>query len=79
MHTIYRSILLALAATAGLLIAVSALLLVGMAAVAWCARAGWLKLTGRPVKPFMRRLPGSVFRPMAAPADVVDVEAKRLP
>jgi hypothetical protein len=58
--------------------AVGALLLVSMAAMAWCVRAVRLNLTGRPVKPYVRRSPGSVFQPMAAPADVIDIEAKRL-
>jgi hypothetical protein len=73
------------------LFAVGLVLVAGMVALftlvlaLWSVRAVWLKLTGRPVAPFVMRFGArDVFRRAAARpspravADVIDVEARRL-
>lgn len=72
---------------AGLVFAASALVMVLLMLAWWVARVAWLKLTGRPVVPFVVRVaPRDAFRRAwpqrtGARADdrVVDVEARPLP
>lgn len=67
----------------GLVFAASALVVLLLTLAWWAARIAWLKLTGRPVMPFVVRVqPRSAFRRAWQPRDderVVDVEARPLP
>jgi hypothetical protein len=81
MNTVYRVLFLVVTSAAALLLAAAALFVTACVATLWLARAGWSRLTGRPVRPLMRRPAGFAFRParqQAAHADVVDVQPKRM-
>jgi hypothetical protein len=86
---LFRLVFLAI----GLVFAASLLVAVGLLAAFWFLRAGWAKLTGRPVAPFIVRVdPRAGFsrfrdagvRPEPAGRsaqlhDVTDVEAREVP
>lgn len=67
---------------AGLVFAASVLVMFMLLLAAWGARMLWLRLTGRPVAPFVMRFgPRDAFRrAYRAPSgdDVIEVEARRL-
>lgn len=66
----------------GLVFAASMLVASMLLLFFWGVRALWLRLTGRPVAPFVSRFrPREPFRGIRRPSsgkDVIDVEAKRL-
>lgn len=65
----------------GLVFAASMLVASLLLLIFWGVRALWLRLTGRPVAPFVSRFPREPFRGTRRPSsgkDVIDVEAKRL-
>jgi hypothetical protein len=78
MHTILRFLLPLVLFAAGLVFAACMLALTVLLLALWGVRAAWLKLTGRPVAPFVTRFrPRKAYRAPAG-GDVVDVEARRV-
>lgn len=55
MPTLLKFVFRVLFVLAGLVIAASLAALVALGLTAWAARAGWARLTGRPVTPFVVR------------------------
>ncbi|WP_019574965.1 hypothetical protein [Curvibacter lanceolatus] len=87
-----RLLLRLLLVAAALVLVLSLLAAMAVLALAWTLRAGWARLTGRPVTPWVRRFdlgqqfgdvlrrgqagPGGAGR--HAPADVTDVEVREI-
>jgi hypothetical protein len=61
LNLLFRAVLL----VAGLVFAAALLVAVAFLVLAWAVRAGWARLTGRPVSPFVMRMhPGDAFASM---------------
>jgi branched-subunit amino acid ABC-type transport system permease component len=82
MPTLLRFCLRLVLLAAGLVFAASMAVVFTLLLVSWCTRVLWLKLTGRPVTPFVMTFgPRAAFRRAAGTApvgDVIEVEARRL-
>jgi hypothetical protein len=78
MHTILRFLLPIVLFAAGLVFAACMLAVTVLLLAFWSVRAAWLRLTGRPVAPFVTRFKPRQGHRAPAGGDVVDVEAKRL-
>lgn len=82
MHTILRCFLRVSLVAAGLVFAVSALLMFTLFLGIWSVRAAWSRLTLRPAAPFVMPMrPRQAFRrAWRAPSrgEVIEVEARRV-
>ena len=87
--TLSRLLLRLLLVGAALVLVLSLLVAMAVLALAWTLRAGWARLTGRPVTPWVRRFDlgqqfGDVMRRgqrgagRPAAADVTDVEVREI-
>ena len=82
MHTILRFFLRLGLFAVGLVFALGLVVVFMLLVAAWSVRVAWLRLTGRPVAPFVMHFgPRDAFRRAwrAAPeGEVIEVEARRL-